>query len=534
MKDFYQRIKTPLWLILSGLLTSLPLIFPTLGFLQWVAVIPAALILIRAALDSEKRLGRLYGMGVLFFGAYYALSFHWFFYMYPLDFAGLSNIASLGVVLIACFGLGLFQAVQTALVFPIFGLIARQTVVRKHKIFLPFAAAALWVIFEWWQTIGWWGVPWARLPIGQSDATLLLRSASLFGSYFITFIIVAVNFCLALAICEKKLLKLGAALALVLFSLNLALGSIVTLTYKESGEVVRVAAAQGNISSSEKWDFSKADLILGTYKDLTERAAADGAEIIVFPETALPYVLFEDETMMKYASDLAKDNNITIIMSVFTRDDESEQKYNSIIEVKPDGSFGDTVYSKQRLVPFGEFVPMRELVTFIFPPLANIGMLEDDLLFGESSVVIESEKGNIGSALCFDSIYEKVVLDSVKNGAEIIAVSTNDSWFSDSAALDMHNTQSRLRAIESGRYVVRSANTGISSIIDPLGNVKEELGALERGYIVSDAELRQVNTLYAEIGNLFVYICAAFVLLLMFFKISDSERVKLSKLIKKT
>ncbi len=538
MKVMYQKIKTPLWLILSGLLTSLPLILPELGALQWISVIPMAVILIRCALDSETRLSKLYGLGVLFFGAFYTLAYHWFFYMYPLDFIIMDDepmpkSVALLIVLIACFGLGLFQAVQTALIFPLFSFISRQETVKRHKIIMPFSAAALWVIFECWQTVGWWGVPWARLPIGQSNAVLLLRSASLFGSYFITFIIVAVNFCLALAICEKKLSKLGTAFAISLFALNLALGSLVTLTYKDEGETVKVAAAQGNISSIEKWG-GKTQLILDTYRELTEQAAAEGAEIIVFPETALPYVLFEHENLVEYASDLARDNDITVILSAFTRDEDSKLQYNSIIEVKKDGSFGDTVYSKQRLVPFGEFVPMRELVTFIFPTLANIGMLDDDLLSGDESVVIDSESGRIGSALCFDSIYEKVVLDSVRNGAEIIAVSTNDSWFSDSAALTMHNTQARLRAIESGRYVIRSANTGISSIIDPMGNVKEELGALERGYIVSEVTMRQINTLYSYIGNTFVYLCAAFVILIMLFKVIENSKVKLYKLIKNT
>ena len=99
------------------------------------------------------------------------------------------------------------------------------------------------------------------------------------------------------------------------------------------------------------------------------------------------------------------------------------------------------------------------------------------------------------------------MLDSARNGAELIAISTNDSWFSDSAALDMHNSQSRLRAIETGRYIVRSANTGISSVIDPLGNVKEELGALECGYVVSTVHLRSNTTPYTVIGNAFVYFC---------------------------
>ena len=271
MKDFYSKIKMPLWLVLSGLLTSLPLIFTSLGFLQWISIIPAAIILMRYASNNEVSLKNLYFMGVLFFGAYYTLSFHWFFYMYPLDFAGLSNLASLGVVLIACFGLGLFQAVQSALVFLMFGFITRNKTCERYFILKPFCGAALWVIFELWQTVGWWGVPWARLPLGQMDATLIVRSSAIFGSYFVTFTIVAVNLFLALAIEKCSMIRLATAFALGIFAINLALGSLVTLTYKEAGEKITVAAAQGNLSSSDKWSGGKINT-MKIYASLTREA----------------------------------------------------------------------------------------------------------------------------------------------------------------------------------------------------------------------------------------------------------------------
>ena len=520
MKGFYTSFKKPIWLILSGLFTSLPLIITEIGFLQWISIIPAAVILVKSV-DEDVKLRKLYGRGVLFFGVYYAVSFHWFFYMYPLDFAGLSNAASLAVVLVACLGLGLFQAIQSAFLFLIFGFAARSDTVRNHKIIMPFLASSLWVIFEWWQTVGWWGVPWARLPLGQIDTTVLVRSSSLFGSYFVTFIIVSVNFCLALAISGKRKEKNFAMVALVLFCFNLALGTVVTLSYKDTGESVKAAAIQGNIPSSEKWDKNSAANTMKVYRELTEQAASDGAKVVVWPETALPYVLFDSSSLSAFVSDLARDNDVTIIMSAFTKEEESGQRYNSIIEVKPDGTFGETIYSKQRLVPFGEFVPMRSIVTFVFPPLANIGMLEEDLLAGDSSEVIESEIGMIGCGICFDSIYETLIIESVRNGAEMIAISTNDSWFSDSAALDMHNSQSRLRAIESGRYIVRSANTGISSVIDPIGNVKDDLGALQRGYVICEITPRNERTLYSHLGNFFVYVCVSFVVVIVLIKAYD-------------
>lgn len=529
MNNIYQKIKLPLWLIISGCLTSLPLIITELGFLQWFSIIPMALILIRSAENGEVKLKKLYGRGLLFFLIYYAVSFHWFFYMYPLDFAGLSNGVSLIVVLLACFGLGLFQAVQSAFIFVLYGLATRSDAVRKHRILIPFLAASLWVIFEWWQTIGWWGVPWARLPLGQIDFTMLVRSASLFGSYFVTFIIVAVNFCLALAIQKGKIEKPFAIVAVSVFCLNLILGLTVTLTYKEGEEKIKVAAIQGNIPSDEKWADDSLDDTMEIYANLTEKAAQEGAELIVWPETALPCVLFDDFSLSYEVCELARRNDVTIILSAFTEDEDTYEMHNSIIEAKPDGNYGEIIYSKQRLVPFGEFVPMRSFVTLVFPPLADIGMLEEDLVPGEDSVVIESEYGKIGSGICFDSIYETLLLDSARNGAEIIVISTNDSWFSDSAALDMHNSQSRLRAIETGRYVIRAANTGISSVIDPLGNVKGQLGADERGYVIADVVARDQITLYTVIGNSFVYVCIAFAAFLIALRIKEVVKIKVLK-----
>lgn len=514
MKDFfaknYKKFDIPI-LLICGMLTALPLVFTSLGFLQWVSVIPVAWILIRSVEDGEVKLGKFYLKGLVFFMGYYVVSFHWFFYMYPLDFAGVSKFVSLIIVMLGCFGISLVQALQSALVFLIFGAISRVDQVKKHSVVMPFIAAALWTVFECWQTVGWWGVPWGRLPLGQIGVPILVRSASLFGSYFITFVIIAVNFCFALAIVKKGIRKVAFVVAISLFALNLALGTAVTLLYKEEGEKITVAATQGNFASGEKWDASSRNNIVRTYASLTIKAAEEGAEVIVWPETALPYVLFEDDELKAFVSDLAVYCDATLIISVFTRDEATGRNRNSMIEVRNDGTYGEVIYSKQRLVPFGEFVPMRDIVTFFFPPLADINMLASDLVAGEESVVIDSDYGKIGCGVCFDSIYEKVIYDSVRNGAQIIAISTNDSWFSDSAALDMHNSQSRLRAIENGRYVVRSANTGITSVIDPLGNVLCDLGAGERDYVTADVYMREQNTLYTHIGNAFVYLCIVFI-----------------------
>ncbi len=507
-----------LLLAVGGILTSLTLIFPTVGFLEWITLIPAAFVLLVASDRKELKIRKFYGYGFVFFMCYYLVIYHWFFYMYPMDFTGMSRGASAVVVAVAWLGLSAFQAVWSALVFPLYAGLSRTSLFRKLPVLKPFAAACIWTAFEWSQTIGWWGVPWGRLCLGQSSYTFMLQSASLFGSYFITFLLLIVNFSIAYMLLYNKLLKTLSAVCAGLLVFNIATGIVSEAVMENNnGDKITAAAIQGNISSHDKWSDDSYRRSLEVYEKYTLEAAENGADLVVWPETALPYNIFSYDYMVEYVSNLAKEANVTILISAFTEqegadytDNDDDGLYNSIIEVKPDGTFGEVIYSKRHLVPFGEFVPMRSLVMTLIPPLANIGMLEEDLLAGQGSNIMDTEVGKIGCGVCFDSIYEHVTREAVNDGAELICISTNDSWFWDSAAVYMHNSQSKLRAIETGRYLVRAANTGVSSIISPTGEILQELGALKEGYIMDDVYIRNNVTLYSVIGNLFVYLCIAF------------------------
>jgi apolipoprotein N-acyltransferase len=291
---------------------------------------------------------------------------------------------------------------------------------------------------------------------------------------------------------------------------NLGVGAVCLLTYRDEGDPLTVAVIQGNLSSGEKWgtDMSHKMEVYGTF---TELAAGDGADVVVWPETAFPYDMDEYPSMQAFFCELADEQNVTLLAGVFTRKDGNPRVlYNSVVAIDPDGRMDDTGYHKRNLVPFGEFVPWRDLIMTLIPPLADVGMLEEDLAIGQSANVFDDlAVGKIGSAICFDSIYESNMRESVLDGAELLAVSTNDSWFFDSAGVYMHNAQSQLRAIETGRYVVRSANTGISSIISPTGEVLDELEPLVEGYVIGDVYLRNNVTLYTLTDDVFVYLCMA-------------------------
>ena len=501
------------WLILplGGILFALTVIFPQIGSFEWIALIPALLAILTLIPDPTVKYRRLYGLGLVFFWPFYAVNFHWFFYMYPLDFAGMSRPASAVVVTVACLGLSLFQALGAALLFPLMGVATRGKWLSKHTILHPILFACLWTALEWWQAhSGWSGVPWARLAIGQAENVLSLQSAAIFGSYFITFLMVAVNGLLAYMFLHPSRRVLCAALAAGLVFGNMAFGAIRMAAVKDMGEPVKVAAIQGNKGSLENWSSGTMAEVMEVYGELSREAAENGAELIVWPETCIPANIDRQGWVYEYVTELSQECGVPILCGLFTRVAEgSDADYNSIVAALPDGTVHGTVYNKRNPVPFGEFVPFRDLVMTVIPPLAEINTLDEDIPAGADSVVMELDVGNVGPLICFDSIYERNALDSIGNGAQILAVSTNDSWFTDSRGVWMHHAQSQLRAIETGRYVVRSANTGVSSVINDRGEVLELLEPLKTGYVLEEAYLSDRVTVYSVIGNVFAYVCVA-------------------------
>ncbi len=496
---------------LGGILFALTIIFPQIGAFEWIALIPALWVILTMTVDPTVKLRRLYSLGLVFFWPFYAVNFHWFFYMYPLDFAGMSRAASAVVVTVACLGLSLFQALGAALLFPLMGIAARGKWLSKYTVLHPVLFACLWTALEWWQAhSGWSGVPWARLAIGQAETILNLQSAAVFGSYFITFLIVAVNGFLAYMILHPSQRVLCAGLALGLVFGNLGFGVIRMASVRDTGTPIKAAAIQGNKGSLENWSSGTMDEVMEVYGDLSRKAAEQGAQLIVWPETCIPANIDRQAWVYEYVTNLSRECGVPILCGVFTRVEEgSEADYNSIVAALPDGTVHGTVYNKRNPVPFGEFVPFRNLVMTVIPPLAEISTLAEDIPAGEDSVVFDLELGNVGPLICFDSIYERNALDSMANGAQILAVSTNDSWFTDSRGVWMHHAQSQLRAIETGRWVVRSANTGVSSVINDRGEVLESLAPLKTGYVLEEAYLSDRVTVYSVIGNVFAYVCIA-------------------------
>ena len=501
-------------LVLGGVLTGLCVSFPVIGALEWLSLVPAVLTFFVMVRDGGVSYPRLWRAGFLYFYSFSLVIFHWFFYMYPMDFTELSHPQALGVVLVAWLGLSLLQAIAGAFLPVLLGCLSRGQWMRRHSFLQVPLLAALWCIREWIQTLYWTGVPWGRLALGQAAVPAMLQTAQWFGSYLITFVLVAFNGTVAWILLHPERLRFGAAVAASLLLFQCGAGVALTLREekREPIRTVRVAVIQGNIGSADKWDMSVSDTF-DIYYEWTRQAALAGAKLITWPESAVPVTLEDYPSYRRRLEDLAVGYGVTLMLGMFAPGETDAGYYNSILVVTPEGEWLRERYDKQHLVPFGEYVPMRKLVMALLPALGNLSQLSSDVIPGKESVVFPTGVGDIGALICFDSIYEELARNSVRNGAQLLLISTNDSWFYDSAAVKMHCAQAQLRAIETGRSVVRAASTGISALMTPTGKITLELGALQEGMVVGEVELYAHRTLYSRVGNLWVWFCLSGVVL---------------------
>ncbi|HHW25118.1 MAG TPA: apolipoprotein N-acyltransferase [Bacillota bacterium] len=511
-----------------GAIAAFPYLFPQLWPLGWVSAAP----LFWAA--SEKKAA--YRHGLAYFSGYYGLIYHWFIYLYPMDFAGFDRLQSILVIAVCWIGMTILQGPFFALVVPIY---------RRLRTGCDWAdalsAASLWVIFEWLQTQTWMGVPWARLAVTQYKFLPALQSSSLLGSLFVSFQMALTGSLAAIALHrlngdvpqpvgngskaneplvktpEKRKAALCALLATTVFSANLAYGGAALAMYDDSGAKSVVAAViQGNIPSGEKWKDGSVYKTLEIYSELTLEACEKySPEIVLWPETAINVSLRGMGGLCEEISNLAKSTDAVILVGAFD-DVVSESadeilSYNAILAFYPDGTIGDKPYYKRHLVPFGEYLPMPWFFKTFLPMLADMNLFQNDLTPGDAPNLIETKYGKLGGLVCFDSIYGELARESVKDGANLIVLSTNDSWYRDSAAVYQHNGHAVLRAIETGRYVVRAANTGVSSIISPTGEVLVELGPLIKGVAVHEVKMLESRTPYSFVGDGWICACAFFI-----------------------
>jgi apolipoprotein N-acyltransferase len=237
---------------------------------------------------------------------------------------------------------------------------------------------------------------------------------------------------------------------------------------------------------------------------MTRQAISEGAEFVVWPESSTPFQFEDDLLAAAQVRTLAKQARVPILVGSdqFVRGANGAPTtfYNAAFLVRPDGTTGG-VYRKMHLVPFGEYVPVKKLLFFAAPLVQAVS----DFSAGDEAVLLPVGDHLVSTAICYEVVYPDLVRRFVTGGSEMLTTITNDAWFGPTSAPYQHFEQASMRAIEEGRYLVRSANTGISGIVDPYGRVIARTGIYQPAIVVGEARFLKTSTFYGRHGDILAY-----------------------------
>lgn len=533
-----------------------------LGFIGWVALVPLFLVV------KDMSWGRAWRSGFLWGFAWSSASFFWLgeIESFNQPFAGIVQFikgfmpffnGGLCLPYVMAAVLALFSAFWAMAVPPLFRYLLKPVDIqlagyetessfksynRVMEVFLVFALAALWTALDWIRTWIGTGLPWNFLSATQWQNFPLLQVCEYTGVYGVSFLMAAANISLAFAVLNVKDSFLGKAkykrpfplmITIVLIMLIVISGSHSMLKYGRGKGQARtsISVLQGDIAQCRAASDEEAANALNTYLKLSNIAVISKPDLVVWPETAVPYPYRSSHSLcLDYRfrlSSLVQKTGIPFLIGTIDFEDlapgvERDPKiYNSAMLIDSAGKIADK-YHKAHTVPFGEFVPWGD----VFPCLNKLIGMGRNLARGESFAPLKlGDNAKIGINICFEDIFPYVSRNEVREGADILVVLTNDAWYPQSSEPTQHLANSVFRAIENRRPMIRCGNNSASCYILPNGIVDDTIFVSEeldrrgnkilqvtkRGqgianfsvYYNPDAPL----TFYTRYGDVFVLFC---------------------------
>jgi apolipoprotein N-acyltransferase len=537
-----RAIPARLWLMasLSGVLQILP--FPIAGpvpiwrtTICWIALTP----LLKALISRDRRgqpLGVLQGamLGYASGIVWYLGNCYWIYATMHL-YGGIAKPAAAGILLLFCLYLGLYHALFGGLV-TMFGRIECKNV-QSALLLSPFA----WVAVELARARI-TGLPWDLLGIAQVDNPLLTRLAPFTGAYGLSFVVAAINalWLMRFTLKERRYTRTamtGAGVCIVLLYVGF-LRSLHGKARERTSAVATLVQENIEVGAENTGPQLSEEERLALYSDMSlypgmnycsgipelpstpcmkvvplgeEGPSAQGTpartDLVVWPEA--PNDFFERDAKFRSAmSEVARAANAPVIVGDIGVDDNRGVKrgydlYNSAEFVVPDGSFVGR-YDKMHLVPFGEYVPYKELFFFAGKLLEDVGEFDP----GKSRRVFAINGHKYGTFICYESIFGDEVRQFVDLGADVLVNISDDGWYGDTSAAWEHLNMVRMRAIENHRWVLRATNTGVTASIDPEGRVVMAAKRHVRTSLRVGFNYEHDITFYAKHGDLFAALCA--------------------------
>jgi apolipoprotein N-acyltransferase len=436
--------------IIAGMLLTLA--FAPFGIFPLAILSPAILLALWIKVTKRQAFlrGFLFGLGFFATGVYWIfISVHTF------------GNTSFPFALLVTGGL-----ISILALFPAFnGYLLNRYFPKQNPTRLLCAFPAIWVFLEWIRSWIFSGFPWLFLGYSQINSPLK-GFAPLLSVYGVSLAVTLSSALLVNSILRLRRRQTKQALFnLLAIAVIWITGGAFTFIHwtKPEGTPVKISMVQGNIPQSLKWSPEQVLPSLNHYKELSQPHF--DSRIIIWPESAIPIILQNAGSFLDTMSEEAKKHHTALITGIPVESPTPGSYYNAIITL----GAGEGIYSKQRLVPFGEYVPLSHLFQKLFA-IMDIPM--SDFISGpHADKPIQVDNLNISSFICYEIAFPEQVRNTNENIGVILTIS-NDAWFGHSIAQAQHLEMGRMRAVEMGRPVLSASNDGITAIIKPNGKIQ--------------------------------------------------------------
>lgn len=364
----------------------------------------------------------------------------------------------------------------------------------------------LWVIFEWFR--GWFltGFPWLYLGYAHID-TWIAGWAPIAGVFGLSFICALTGSCLFLAWRSRQPVACM-TYAVIIITLWAGGGVLKPIQWvaRASELPLSVALYQPNVPQENKWDPAWYRPILRQLREGTQELY--GHDIVVWPEAAIPNYYQRAQDFLLPVAERAAEAQTTLITGIPFRQPTEGVYHNGVIAL----GHGEGTYFKQRLVPFGEYVPLekwlRGLIAFFDLPMSAFTPGPTD------QAPLRAGAYRVAPFICYEIVYADLVARGARD-ADLLVTISNDSWFGDSIGPLQHLQMAQMRALENGRYLLRGTNNGVSAIIDQRGQIVSRSEQFVPATLVGNVEVMLGNTPFGSFGSGPVIIGSATTLLLM-------------------
>jgi len=379
----------------------------------------------------------------------------------------------------------------------------------------------IWPAVELLRSYGTLGFPWVSLSNSLIEYNTVIQNIEYIGMYGVTSWIVIINILIYRFLVNRnyhKITLLGVAILL-----PLATGTLIKNSYKINlDKEVRIISVQPNVHLSEKWSRGSQNIIINNLIAQTKEGLDENIDMIVWPETSVPsYLMQNDQKNYNKIKLLLSDSPAKLIAGIpyFDYLNNRINHYNSAGYFDKSGLIG--LYNKIHLVPGAEYVPLSRYINSL--EIFNFGM--GNFSHGDSFTLFNLKEYKFSAMICLESIFPQLSREFVREGANFLVYLVNDGWYERAPEPQQHASRAVYRAIETRRPVVRCANTGISMIIDQLGNINHQMKLNKKGNIIFTIHPSDEITFYVKYGDIFIYFMMFVVVLFMFKRIRYEEYV---------